>query len=395
MDFFNKFAPTTECIAAHENGDETNNYKHTHVFVQWKKQVDTTNERCFDIYDEETKEHLHPHIKSIGRKKEDKEALMRYLAKEDEENKYLLTLYPKDKPCLALRVWKCDTIQEVAMMAKNPCDIPGLLQLAQIKAQTACIPKLPTLYLHKKWQNQLWREVLELDEPWDRRAVRWIVGEVGGEGKSLFIEVLKSNFRHDVLVVTQFAGQSNIAEVINTALQKGWTGNILAVDLPRDAENHQIYEPLEAIMNGTITATKYKGSELTLPTRPKVFVMANFMPNETKMSRDRWWISSIVSSSMGGLLVMQTVVNPERNSRLRSELRSKGTTNNYDWGFTDTIVNPLSATNNITNVALNNMSDSQSVIHTIIHTEDPLPPLKKRKMSLDCETVDDLLEYFE
>ncbi|GAH85580.1 unnamed protein product, partial [marine sediment metagenome] len=61
-------------ILAHEKGDKTTSYPHTHVFVKTLKRFQTRNSRYFD-YDD-----IHPHIKSVKSKKHESN-IYRYLAK--------------------------------------------------------------------------------------------------------------------------------------------------------------------------------------------------------------------------------------------------------------------------------------------------------------------------
>lgn len=61
----------------HENGHTDTPYEHTHVYIEWAKICETTNQRFFDIRD------IHPHIKTVDlRGKKHKRRIMRYHQKE-------------------------------------------------------------------------------------------------------------------------------------------------------------------------------------------------------------------------------------------------------------------------------------------------------------------------
>lgn len=401
-EFFNNMQEIKEFLAAHEKGnDKETPYDHTHVYVEWNKRFDTKNSRTFDF--QHNNEQIHPNIKSIGRTKKDKENVINYLCKEDEENKHL----QKNTKKIAEKVWECKTLQEAASLAENASEIGGIIQLFNMKTLKSDETLSPNEHLHHKWQHTLWKEIFEIEKKWDKRSIRWIIGTQGGEGKSRFIEVLKSNARSKVLVMTQFAGQSNSAEILNTALGKGWSGEILAVDLPRDAETHQIYEPLEAILNGTITATKYKGTEISLPKKPKVFIMANFEPNQSKMSADRWNIGEISTTNYGLLLTDR--INTERTSRMKKEKLEKR--NNWNWETEQ----DTCATNNITSVAQEETTlvsaisavSTEKIYSLNAGTPTVEPPEKRQRLSIqdiidqaneqnwDDETLNEMLNYLE
>ena len=58
-------------------------------------------------------------------------------------------------------------------------------------------------------------------------------------------------------------------------------------DYSRSEEDHINYEVIESSKNGVMFSTKYVSTQ-KVHTPPHVVIMANFDPNKSKMSADRW-----------------------------------------------------------------------------------------------------------
>lgn len=61
---------------------------------------------------------------------------------------------------------------------------------------------------------------------------------------------------------------------------------------PRTAENFVSYAALEVVKDGIFYNTKYE-SGMVMYNVPHVVVLANFPPDQTKLSADRWVIKDI------------------------------------------------------------------------------------------------------
>lgn len=107
QDKANKDRPFKFILLAHELGDKTNNYEHTHVLLDFGEKTDIKTSRVFDFYyevfDEEEEEDtaymhdekgvfigeknpLHPHIKPVRPGENNFKKCINYLCKEDAEN---------------------------------------------------------------------------------------------------------------------------------------------------------------------------------------------------------------------------------------------------------------------------------------------------------------------
>ena len=86
---------------AHETGDKTNPYDHTHCVVDFGKVLQTINMSYFDY------ENIHPHIRVLKNAKALKDAKT-YIAKEDPANKDLLV----ETTPIAEVIWSKDSFKK-------------------------------------------------------------------------------------------------------------------------------------------------------------------------------------------------------------------------------------------------------------------------------------------
>lgn len=261
---------------AHENADENNPYEHSHVLIMYEENFETRNARYFDY------NAIHPNIKKIVTKKHLLN-VFKYMCKEDKSLEQTMQLLAQQHGMtLFERVSQCETIQDVMNMAETPGDALGLAKMFELKTQRP-IRVLPP---HYQWQKDLDDELKE--NPDDRRIV-WYYDDIGKSGKTKFAKYQAVTYPKDVYIVSQFGGPTNAASIVKSALDSGWSGQAMIVNLTRSAEAKAIYEPLEMVKDGLITATKYQGSTLVF-NEPHVIVFANFLPDVFAMSLDRWEI---------------------------------------------------------------------------------------------------------
>ncbi|KAI0238252.1 Para-Rep C1, partial [Lamellibrachia satsuma] len=138
------------------------------------------------------------------------------------------------------------------------------------------------LSLKASYQNTNWRlwqlkliEYMQKDP--DARKILWYVDEKGNSGKTYVTKWLLTEgdtfrFENGKSADVKFAyeGQKNVV-----------------FDLSRSQESHVNYEVIESVKNGVVFSTKYE-SKMKVFKTPHVVIMANFAPDESKMSADRW-----------------------------------------------------------------------------------------------------------
>lgn len=256
---------------AHEIGTKKIDYEHSHVFVDFGKQITRTEPRCFDF------EGIHPNIKPINRTKH-LNRIFKYMCKYDHDNDDMLTWITEH--CEVQDIWDCQTLTD-AIKGVKINEVPGAIAAWGLKPQPERIPD-PWKF---QWQADLEHNIVNNAPP--KRKILWYMDIKGGAGKTDFALGLLDRYPKDTYIFTQFGGQRDTATVIGNAIDAGWTGRYCIVDLPRDAQTKAIYEPLECIKNGLITALKYQGGMRRF-TPGWLIVMANFTYEVGHMSGDRW-----------------------------------------------------------------------------------------------------------
>lgn len=257
--------------AAHESGDKKNPYLHTHVVVDFKKPFQSTSCRVFDY------EGIHPHIQRINSNAHFKRA-KRYLSKEDPGNKDL----ENEDPTWFEQVESKKTIQEALNLASSPAQATGIALMFLNKTKKFDRPQIK-LY---PWQEKL---VEELKGPASDRSIIWIYDPIGCMGKSKLAEYCYLEKPNNICFLQSMPGSRDVATIIMNSINSGWNGHALLVDLTRSQGNRDsIYEPLEMIKNGWLTAIKYQGQMCPIPKIPHIICFANWTPNISKMTRDRW-----------------------------------------------------------------------------------------------------------
>lgn len=306
-----KFEPTFFRMA-HETGDRSHAYDHTHVVVDFGKQYQCNNCRWFDFTD------IHPNIKLIKSAKHFENAKM-YLAKEDPENKDLAF-----KPCLYTVVSNCENKSGVLKLCKKPSDAQGLLTLwdNRLKEEESC-------KIHKitRWQKQAFQLMQKPKEssssaeeyagliPYtqkqiddlmkkphkfksgrDRKlTVYWQPKGCGGKtwfGKQLMIFDPKRFY-----MIQGVGSMRDVATQIHNGVANGWTGEILLINISRSCADHKIYNVIESLRDGILSTQKFNGETFTYGIKDLV-IFTNFMPNLEQVSIDRWTIYEIDSKTM-------------------------------------------------------------------------------------------------
>lgn len=134
----------------------------------------------------------------------------------------------------------------------------------------------------RPWQS----EVVSLcDEAPDTRKVFWYYDECGNTGKSFLVDYLVS--MRDAIVFTN----GKMADMAFAYKEE----SIVIFDLARCQADKidNVYMAVETFKNGRIFSPKYESQTKVFPV-PHVFVFANFEPDRTKLSQDRWHITRVL-----------------------------------------------------------------------------------------------------
>jgi hypothetical protein len=140
----------------------------------------------------------------------------------------------------------------------------------------------------KPWQHKI--ECLMNEEP-DDRTINWYYDRTGNIGKTVFMKYCV--VKHDAIpcIGGKFADIMNL--VYNADLDKSKT---TIFNIPRGHKAKVSYSSLEAVKDGLVVNTKYETGYKVFNS-PHVFVFANFPPDKTKLSEDRWNIVNLEEST--------------------------------------------------------------------------------------------------
>lgn len=147
-------------------------------------------------------------------------------------------------------------------------------------AKNIVIPRPINVIEPRDWQIDLCNELL--NDPDDRKIV-WYSDPLGGSGKTSLAKYLA--IKYDALVVSGKA--SDIKYAVSNLVNKGKPPRIIIYVCPRTYENFVSYDALECVKDGLFFSSKYESGMCLYP-NPHVIVFANFVPQLTSMTTDRW-----------------------------------------------------------------------------------------------------------
>lgn len=114
----------------------------------------------------------------------------------------------------------------------------------------------------------------------DTRQINWIYDPIGGTGKTHLARYLLTHYNS--LYITG----GKVADIHSI-----YNGEELVIfDLARTyAENvEHIYSVIETLKNGMFLSTKYQVKTKIFSKQPIILILANFKPDTSKLSQDRW-----------------------------------------------------------------------------------------------------------
>ena len=131
----------------------------------------------------------------------------------------------------------------------------------------------------KQWQSRL---INKLNETPHQREVMWYYDPIGHTGKTYISKYL-----------TLFQGSIRLENGKSADIKYAYQGErIVIFDLCRSQMDHFNYEALESMKNGLIFSPKYE-SKTKFFDIPHVLVFANWLPDESKLSNDRWNVTTL------------------------------------------------------------------------------------------------------
>lgn len=131
----------------------------------------------------------------------------------------------------------------------------------------------------REWQ---WKFLSEVYARNNDRRVFWIFDEKGGSGKTALAKWLVC--RKDALYVSGKA--ADIKYALSEHLEEKEIKMVI-FDYPRSQKEYISYGAIEEVKNGLFFSNKYE-SKMSIFNPPIVIIFANFLPDVSQLSLDRW-----------------------------------------------------------------------------------------------------------
>lgn len=128
----------------------------------------------------------------------------------------------------------------------------------------------------KHWQNEL--NIYLKERPSERRVI-WFTDVIGNTGKTWMSRYLLATLRENCIRLEN-SKSDNIKYAYNGE-------RVVIFDFSRSQADHVNYEVIESVKNGIMFSGKYESCSKTFDI-PHVVIFANFEPDLTKLSADRW-----------------------------------------------------------------------------------------------------------
>lgn len=273
LDFFMKKYLSIELYSVvHEIG--STGHKHTHALFKFDKIFTSSKSNCFDYMN------LHPNIKPVTSKTH-WERTVEYHKKDGKPITNIGVEKKTDARLDIEDIWSHPSVSDAIL---NTCN--SVKEVGGIIAAFNCKPinygEEPTVNW-KPWQQELYDE---LETTPDDRTVRWYWDPTGCAGKSFFA---KHMGMYKGAFTTSKANAYHVATQIQDTMKKGQTILTVIFNFTRQCEAHKVYQAIEALKDGMITAEKYHGETMYFPS-PHVVIFANYFPDIKTMTIDRWSI---------------------------------------------------------------------------------------------------------
>jgi len=155
-----------------------------------------------------------------------------------------------------------------------------------LRDEQAMMEKLTAQYQSvtlRPWQLALDQKLNQQPD----RSVIWMYETTGNVGKtwmSSYLRITRS------AVVLQIAKKADLAHIISKNIS-----DVYIFDLARSSEEGSVsvvYELMEQLKNGYIISGKYDSKSFSFA-QPHVVVFANYPPDRSKLSADRWDVTNI------------------------------------------------------------------------------------------------------
>lgn len=269
LEWIGKICPVEKYSIVNEIG--SSEYSHTHVLIRFVKNFQSTNPRIFDY------NNIHPHIKRVTTPTHWKNTLS-YHTKQGEP--YTNIPLVDNNKTIVEQIWSAKSPSDaIEQFCTRPSQANGIVTIYTMKPSD--YGEEPSISWYP-WQQEL---LSEISKPCtDDRKIVWYYDPKGDNGKTFLAKHL---FKYHEAFITTKATSYHVATMLKSLIDSGKNPSLVVFNFTRQQEEHKIYECIESVKDGLITAQKYIGKTLVFDS-PHVVVFANYLPITDTMSSDRW-----------------------------------------------------------------------------------------------------------
>lgn len=269
LDWINTLKPVDLYSIVQETGDS--GYLHTHILLRFTSPVKTTKPSFFDYNG------THPNIKKVTTDKH-----WQHVATYHHKDAVPFTNIPipTPPPTIVDKVWSATSKADALMTyCTKPGEANGIAAI--FSAKPIDFGPEPTVVWHP-WQQSLYDEISLPCT--DTRKVIWYYDPIGNHGKTFFAKHMA--MYHKAFITTKGSSR-DVATALQGFMSAGQPPVVVLFCFARHKQKHQVYECIESIKDGLITAEKYR-SETLFFNSPHVVIFSNYLPKVSTMSLDRW-----------------------------------------------------------------------------------------------------------
>jgi len=150
-------------------------------------------------------------------------------------------------------------------------------------------PPMEYITTLRDWQAEVMEVYKDQKESLDTRTINWVFDTVGNTGKTELVRYI-----HCTVAGACTLTSGKIADL---ALALPYAPSVVCFDFTRSLESFIPYQAIEAIKNGAIFSSKYQ-SGMKMFKKPVIICFANYPPDRSKLSADRWNVMEITGTDM-------------------------------------------------------------------------------------------------
>lgn len=150
------------------------------------------------------------------------------------------------------------------------------------------------IYMNEEYKDIEWKnwqkDILNLLETKpSKRTINWYWREEGNVGKSYLSQFV--DWKYDAIIAN--GKQQDVFNQYKSFIEENnKQPKVALIDIPRSHKEYVCYSTFEKIKDGLFYSGKYEGGKLRLIPH-HLIVFANFYPDTSKLSEDRWNIVEI------------------------------------------------------------------------------------------------------